>query len=238
MGKFAAANAVGYLRALLSATQEQPAGNTVAQVWLNVGIAGHKTLDLGTALLAHKVRDAAGMNNYYPCFTFNLPCLSSEVISVEHAETDYAADAAYDMEALGFCAATSRFSSFELIHCLKIISDNQSTPHQHVTKHVGEELVGNQLLVIENLIDEFNNLFANLHLTASIKQVLSEDFEFLTGRFRFTVSQKNQLKRLLQRWHVLESAPVFQHLSLQDFSSAKQVLSGIELHLQSKTYRC
>jgi hypothetical protein len=234
MGKFAAANAVGYLQAITGQAVNHVPGIAKPHCWLNVGIAGHKTMDLGTALLAHKVSDSAARQCYYPCFTFDLPCVSADVISVEQTENTYSADAAYDMEAAGFCAAASRFSSFELIHCLKIISDNQATSHQHITKHVGEELVGNQLFVIESLLREFETLLDSV----SNMYFLSEDYQLLTERFRFTVTQKNQLKRLLQRWRVLENTRMTEQLSMQDFKNAKQILHGLESHLQAKVFVC
>jgi adenosylhomocysteine nucleosidase len=234
MGKFAAASAVGYMQAMSTSVADKVPGVATPQCWLNVGIAGHKHMDVGSALLAHKVSDAAAMHCYYPCFTFDLPCVSADVISVQQPESTYSADAAYDMEALGFCAAAARFSSFELIHCLKIISDNQFVSHEHITKYVGEELIGHQLLVIENLVNQFETL---RHAIPD-KHVLSEDYRFLTEHFRFTVTQKNQLKRLLQRWHVLENTSVAEHLSKYEFNNAKQILLGIESHIQSKVFNC
>jgi hypothetical protein len=234
MGKYAAASAVGYLQAMTSQAANHMAGFTTPHCWINVGIAGHKTMDLGTALLAHRVRDAAALQCFYPCFTFDLPCITADVISVEQAETTYAHEAAYDMEALGFCAAAGRFSSFELIHCLKIISDNQATSHEHITKHVGEELVGNQLLVIESVIHELGKI---QRATAPM-DLMPEDYQFLTERFRFTVTQKNQLKRLLQRWHVVETKKITEQLPIQDFKNAKQALLGIESHLRAKVFIC
>jgi nucleoside phosphorylase len=234
MGKFAAASAVGYLQAMPNPAAKDVYDSVKPHCWLNVGIAGHKTMDLGTALLAHRVSDAAEQQRFYPCFTFNLPCVTADVISVAQAETSYSADAAYDMEALGFCAAASRFSSFELIHCLKIISDNQTTSHEHITKYVGEELVGNQLLVIESLVRELEKL----QYATTAMHALPEDYRLLTERFRFSVTQRNQLKRLLQRWHVLEQTQVAEHLPIQDFKNAKQVLLGIETHLQAKVFAC
>lgn len=234
MGKFAAASAVGYLQGLCSQVENHSPEFAAPHCWLNVGIAGHKNLELGTALLAHRVSDAEALQRFYPCFTFDLPCESANVISVEHAETEYAVDAAYDMEAVGFCAAASRFSSFELIHSLKIISDNRTTTHEHISKHVGEELVGNQLLIIESLLHELEKL----QCTNAAMYVVPQDYYLLTERFRFTVTQRNQLKRLLQRWCVLENTPVSEQLSLQDFKSAKHVLRAIESHLQSKVFIC
>lgn len=234
MGKFAAASAVGYLQAMSSQAEENLSGSAAPHCWLNVGIAGHKTMDIGTALLAHSITDGATLQRFYPCFTFDLPCTTADVISVEQAETSYSTDAAYDMEALGFCAAASRFSSFEMIHCLKIISDNQAASCELITKHVGEELIGSQLLIMENLLHKLEKL----QQTAASMYVLPQDYRFLINRFRFSVTQKTQLKRLLQRWRVLENARVSDQIPIEEFENAKQVLLGIDAHLKSKVFIC
>lgn len=234
VGKFAAAAAVGYLRGLPNPAAGGAQEGAAPQAWLNVGIAGHKSLALGTALLGHRISDVSGTCRFYPCFTFELPCATAEVITVERPERAYAADAAYDMEALGFCAAAARFSSFELIHCLKIVSDNSIHSHTNVTKQAGEDLVGGQLPVIENLMSAFEAL----RQATQCLQAPSQDYGLLTGLFRFTVAQQNQLKRLLQRWRLLENAPVYAHLPLQDFKNAGQVLLAMEARLQSRTFHC
>jgi hypothetical protein len=99
---------------------------------------------------------------------------------------------------------------------------------------VGEELVGNQLLIMEDLLGELEKLQHSLPAT----HALSQDYRLLTQRFRFTVTQRNQLKRLLQRWSVLMNTSLTDYLPLQDYQSAKQVLLGMESCLQSKVFHC
>ncbi len=234
VGPFAAASAVGYLQALLSSGVNPVFADNQSHVWLNVGIAGHRSMDLGTALLAHKVSDVAAVKRFYPCFTFDLPCASAAVISVPMPETAYESDAAYDMEAVGFCAAATRLASTELVHCLKIISDNHYHPHQYVTRQVGEDLVGNQLLVIESLVHEFTALL----LAMPDVQGVAQDYCDLTAHLRFTVAQQNQLKRLLRRWRTLKKAPVGEHLAMTEYKDAKTLLQAMETALQSIVFRC
>jgi hypothetical protein len=89
-------------------------------------------------------------------------------------------------------------------------------------------------LVIESLVRELEKL----QYATTAMHALPEDYRLLTERFRFSVTQRNQLKRLLQRWHVLEQTQVAEHLPIQDFKNAKQVLLGIETHLQAKVFVC
>ena len=234
MGKFASASAVGYLQSLLDSALKETPYATVPHIWLNVGIAGHGGMDLGTPLLAHKIGDPLVGRYYYPCFTFEAPCRTVEVITVDKAETHYPANAAYDMEALGFCAATSRFSSFELIHCLKIVSDNDSLSQQRLSKHLGEDLVANQMPVIDALIDEFHKI----QRITNEMYALPADYFILTEAYRFTVTQQNQLKKLLLRWHALTGASLDKEFDIRQCKNAKQLLAAIEARLQLVPVTC
>ena len=124
IGKVAAAAATAYLRALI--------GDTPA-AWLNIGIAGHGSQAVGTALLAHKVVDATSGKSFYPTFTASPLCCTTLLHTVDLAQPA-ASDAAYDMEASGFCEAAQRFATSERIHCLKIVSDNPQSPIRHLMR--------------------------------------------------------------------------------------------------------
>jgi len=234
MGKFASAAAVGYLQSLLHCALESTPQASLPHIWLNVGIAGHSKMEIGTALLAHKISDPTAQQFFYPCFTFDAPCATAEIITVDKAETHYPLDAAYDMEALGFCAAASRFSDFEMIHCLKVISDNDSVSRQRVTRYVGEELVANRLSLLDALLDEF----LKIREVVAQMYVVPDEYRSLTQTCRFTVTQQNQLKRLLRRWQVVIGSPLLQELDIRQFNSAKQILASIENRLKSVPYTC
>lgn len=221
LGKVAAATAVGYLHALFAISRPS--------VWLNIGIAGHRFHPLGTGLIAHKILDHASGQSYFPCFTFEAPCLTTDVISVDQVEADYKYEAAYDMEASGFYAAAARFSTGELIHCLKVISDNQAFPAEQISKHLGQELVANHLLLIEDLCAELDQLNKSVALIYE----LPEEYEELNLRFHFTKSQQNQFKVLIRRWYAVNKVEISSSFELAKFSRAKQLISAIEDELES-----
>ncbi len=120
LGKIAAAAAGGYLHHF--------AGSARHEAWLNVGIAGHADLEVGAIRLAHKVSDVALQRNWYPQRVFPAPCPGEEVRTVDHPEREFADTVVYEMEASGFYATCTHFSTVELIHVLKIISDNRGSP--------------------------------------------------------------------------------------------------------------
>ncbi|MFQ5351318.1 MAG: hypothetical protein ACE5EG_12825, partial [Thermoanaerobaculia bacterium] len=109
--------------------------------WLNVGIAGHRTLAVGEVVLAHKVVDAGGGRAWYPPLVFEPPCGTATVTTVDRPETGYPKETVYEMEAAGFCSAAARFSSAELIQVVKVISDNAAAPPERLTARRVEELI-------------------------------------------------------------------------------------------------
>src|SRR3990167_5887762 len=128
------------------------AGGIRNSVWLNVGIAGHSSYPVGTAVLAHKMVDQASQESWYPPIPFGAPCSTDCVITVNRPETNYAEPFVYDMEASGFCKAAMQFSTAELVHCFKVISDNQSSPAKQVSKALTERLIQNHLGTLDSVV--------------------------------------------------------------------------------------
>ena len=102
IGKTAAGAGAAYLGALAGAGQHE--------AWLNVGIAGHAELELGEPVHALRITDVATGRNWYPPQILDLPGRGLRVLTVDRAETLYADDAVYDMEAAAFYATALRFS--------------------------------------------------------------------------------------------------------------------------------
>ncbi len=190
-GKVAAAAAVGFLRGYFAGEG--------TRAWLNVGIAGHGDLPIGLPVLAHKIRDAASGQVHYPVFAFPSPCPSAEVVTVDRVERIYEAPAAYEMEASGFFAAASRFATAEVVHVLKIISDNRASGAENVSDEGVEDLIAGRLDLVEALRGAFEGLLVELNPLEADPPHLRE----LLGSFRFTRSEEHRLRRALQRLSAL-----------------------------------
>ena len=203
IGKCAAAAACAYLQGMETNSKH---------AWLNLGIAGHATLEVGEALLAHKITDAATGNHWYPPMPFKRPCQSLELITRDQPEADYDANAAIDMEASGFYATAIRFNSSELVQVLKVISDNHANPATEVNAALAEELICARLDVVDQVIQQLQQLNKKLD-----QQNSTEIQQLFMQRWRFTVSQQHQLLRLIQRWQAKEMPP----LSPENFDGAK-----------------
>ncbi|MCB1119321.1 MAG: hypothetical protein KDK65_05115 [Chlamydiia bacterium] len=126
--------------------------------WLNVGLAGHRSLPRGTGVLAHQIVDQATGNCYYPPFMFQPPCPTARILTVDSPETSYPEESAYDMEASAFFAVANRFSPAELIHSYKVISDNSHESTTAVNAKLAHTLIENQLDDIERLIEALKML--------------------------------------------------------------------------------
>ena len=211
VGTVAAASAVGYVAGRYAAQQ------TLA--WLNVGIAGHRSLPVGTACLGYKVTDAATNRSWYPPVTFESACANTTIRTVTEASNDYPHECAYDMEAAGFCAAASRFSTSELVHCLKIISDNPTEPSHRVTSALVRELLSAQLPSISSVVATLSEIRAELATINADPPA----FPLLCERFRFTHTERNQLRRLLTQ-HAALAPDTDLTVMLNTQGSGKQVL--------------
>ena len=183
VGKVAAAAATAYLRALIG---DAPAA------WLNIGIAGHGSQAVGTALLAHKVVDIASGKLFYPTFTASPPCRTTLLHTVDRVQPA-TGDAAYDMEASGFCEAAQRFATSERVHCLKVVSDNPQSSYQELNAEKVETLIEAQLDMIAQVGEHLRALSQQLHALHADPPGLAE----LTARWQFTATQQHQLRGLL-----------------------------------------
>ncbi len=210
IGKCAAAAACAYLQGA------EPQGK---HAWLNLGIAGHGDLNIGEAIMAHKVTDATTGKNWYPAMPFNHPCPTATLISVDQPQTDYCANTAYDMEASGFYATASRFNSGELVQVFKVISDNHANSAEQVSAQLTEQIIAARLDDIDALIQQLFKLEQQQQMSPEIKQ--------FQQHWHFSVSQQHKLQRLLQRWLARSQTAI----KADDFSNkknSKAVLQALE----------
>lgn len=222
MGKLAAATAVGWMAAL--------SGGAPA-AWLNVGIAGHGTRRVGESILAHAVVDRATGAIHYPALVFDPHGPTDRVLTVDAVERHYTDDGAFDMEASGFAQAAARFASAELVHCLKIISDGPEAPPETLTKARLGELVGGHLERVAKVAAQLAELADEARRLAAPPAEL----DLFLGRWHFTVTERRQLRRLLERWWTLRPAGSALEAVADDASvrRGKDVLAALRRELEA-----
>jgi len=213
LGKSAMAAGVAYSQALF-ASVEHP-------VLVNIGIAGHIDHVLGSLFLIDKITDVDSLKSYYPPVAFTPPCPTANIRTVSRPQPVYDREHLCDMEASAFYETAVRFSTGELIHCLKVISDNELSPAENIQPKQVEALIAAHVATIETLLKELSRL------AALITAPEPDRFEQLIQRYHFTASEQGQLKNRLSRWAVLTNNTI-PELDESQLHKAKDVLSWLD----------
>ncbi len=222
VGKVAMAGAVTYSMALFQNTQNP--------VLINLGIAGHKSKSLGSMYLADKIIDAEnGKKKFYPQFVGDFPVPSVNLITLLKPHTEYSIDGLYDMEAVAFFEMAIKFSSSELIHCLKVISDNQHQSVDTIKAKTVSAWINLQLTNIDIIVERLMTLRRGITETEPLL------YQALIEQYHFTSTSRIKLKALLQRWDVVTgNSPL--EIKHSEFNSAKQILRWLEQQIEENPF--
>ena len=212
IGKVAMAAGVAYTLALFS--------ESTLPILINVGIAGHKNTAVGGLFVASKVADVDSGKVFYPQLIGRNWPESCEITTSAGPCVEYRADCLHDMEASAFYEIAVKFSSSELIHCIKVVSDNEDSSIDNIQpKQVIEWLAKHEL--------EIDAIFAKLQqLRLSITATELPEFNRILNNWHFTVSGKVRLKALLRQWRVLTSTEW--DVEVTEYRSGKDVLRNLE----------
>ena len=216
-----------------AATEFATRGTDHPSPCLNVGIAGHGSLALGTPLLVHKVTDRETGTTHYPAFPFRPPCATTALVTASAVETVYADPCAYDMEGSGFFTAGVHAAGAELAHSLKIVSDNPLEPPEFVSRHSIEALLEEQLDLIERVV----SMLSECAELAAARRRDPPEYAAILERWHFTSTQRHQLRRLLQRCHALVPGEFEQVarslLQRTALRSAREVITFLQRRIDS-----
>ncbi len=189
LGKCAMSAGVAYTQALFSSVPHP--------VLLNIGIAGHRDHALGSAFIIDKIIDIDNRKNFYPPQVYKTLCPAGTIQTASRPQLGYDHPYLCDMEASAFFETAIRFSTAELVQCVKIISDNRSSPADALKPDQAAAFIAAHMTTIDVVIAELIRL-ADL-ITAPEPTMLAE----LIRRYHFTASERGQLKDKLSRWNCL-----------------------------------
>lgn len=219
VGKNAMAGGVAYTLALFS--------NSQSPVLINIGIAGHKSQAIGSLVLANKVLDVDSGKTFYPQLLGNDWPVTDRVNTFSTASTLYVDDCLYDMEASSFYEIAVKFSSCELIHCIKIVSDNQNSSIEQIHARKVTQWIEVHMTDIESLL----NRFSDLHKL--IAPITVENYNEILNNWHFSATGKIKLKSLLIRWKAL-SADDWVIGDVKKYCTGKELIKKIEFELEQK----
>lgn len=189
VGKLNAASAVSYHHACFN--------TSASDTWLNIGVAGHKDLNIGDILIVNKITDEHDGTHWYPQIVFTPPCESTHLITLDKASTDYQ-NSLFDMEASAFYQMAIRLGTAELIHCLKVVSDNTEQSATTVNPDKVKKIIATQISTIEKIIECLTPL------STETSEIIAEPehYQCFIEKWHFTQSEKLQLLRSLRQWAV------------------------------------
>ena len=197
--------------------------------WLNIGIGGHKDLPLATAILAQRIVDSKTEQSWFPQLVFDPQCLTASVKTVEKPDFNYPDDNVVEMEASGFYSAAESYSTREMVHCMKIISDNSQSPAGKITAAMVDKLISRNLSSIKELVRKLQVLSMEEEERTSDPPFLQE----CLSRWHFTVTQTHQLKNLLQKWSLIQPGKNVLDVLFLDGMDSRNIIQTLDIHLKN-----
>ncbi len=216
VGKVAMASATAYALALFS-RQPHP-------VLLNIGIAGHKSQATGYLYRAIKIIDEDTGKTHYPPLITKTAIDSNVLCTASKPVDQYKTDQLYDMEGSAFYETAIRFSTSELVQCIKIVSDNEYSPIDKINAKQVYQWIFQQMSLIDRVIKDL------LRLSETLIPLESEAYQIIIEEQHFTVSQQIKLKALLTRWKLLNHDTPFT-VNKNETKNAKAILKKLETEL-------
>ena len=162
-------------------------------IWINIGLAGHKYLKVGDICTINKITDNETKKIFFP-FVNKFKMQNQECLSVGIQRKSYSSKV-YDMESFGFYQSACKYSSKELLQIVKIISDNQFESIDFKNK----EVVYNTILNHKKLIIELCSFMLNLkkEFYPTSNEIIENEFNNLFTKIKFTFTEREQMKALL-----------------------------------------
>lgn len=172
-----------------------------APCWINLGVAGHQSLEKGSLVIADRVSRQDNPHSIYPAPLLKHPFLTGHIISQSQEQTNYHPTALFDMEAYAFVNGCSRFTALELCSCVKIISDNAENPPVR-DKRAISELIAQHMPNISEYASCLQQ-FANDYYQQFLSPLELERFLQLA---HFTRSQQIQMSKILLGLRAFDSS--------------------------------
>jgi len=185
IGKTAVAAACAWVAALY---REQ-----TSLAWFNIGIAGAADAPIGTAFWINKITDYESKRSYYPVPLIETSLKPVHCMTLNQASSEYLPQLLFDMEASAFFVTATRFSSAELVQCVKIVSDN-------LTQQTGLDKSRISQLIAQNIesLTEISESLQALDKQISANKIDASDWQKFIQRAHFSQTQKSQLKKSIQ----------------------------------------
>lgn len=162
--------------------------------WINIGIAGHASSIIGELFIINKIIDSTSLKTYYP-YSPNIDKINQlSCTTYERVDSQYS-DSLSDMELTGFYQTANKYSFRELIHSLKIVSDNKEKPFDYDEKDKIEKLFEVKKKYFDIFFEKVMDIWSkNIEDEKKIDKKISN----LLSKIKTTKSEYEQIKKLLK----------------------------------------
>ena len=161
--------------------------------WINIGTAGSDSHTIGSAWWLNKITDVESDRRSYPVPLINNKLPTGHCLTHNQVDDVYHAQCLSDMEASAFFDTATRFSSAELVHCIKVISDNKETPCSK-NKNMVSQLIQKNIIPIT----QFSQALEQLNQQVARIEVAEPDWQQFLKQAHFSQTQKSQLRGCLR----------------------------------------
>ncbi len=213
-GRFRAAGAVSFAKALCEHK---------IIFWLNIGCVGHRDFQIGTVVQAGKIHDQELNRSWYPSTPFKKSIPVVEVNTCAKPAENYPNNVFYDMEASGFIELAQINSIPEQLAVVKVVTDNDSKPIQHLSINEIEMSIKKERNVIQSLVTDY--LVKAAVIAESIKPI---SLPWWLRTVKFTVTQRNEVKRLINNYRVKFKDQKLPFLRILKNAPTRKILSQIK----------
>lgn len=165
------------------------------QGWLNLGIAGHGDMKIGSLFVAGRIRDEVSEESFYPPQLLAPKIQISELLTCSRPCQEYKKGLGFDMEAHGFYQAASLFSTRELVQVVKIVSDNPDRSLEKFTHESTCELIERNMPLLDEVIRQWSAFSEEIRPPESIERRHRE----ITSKYRFSSTSSHALRATLLR---------------------------------------
>lgn len=199
-----AVSGVGILQSAIATTALKGVTETAeSDLWMNIGVCGHRNLPIGEAILANRVSSRLHRESLYPRLLLKSPFVQSGIETVSEPTSDYPDDDAVEMEAYGFFRACLHFTTLERVQAIKIVSDNANqNAEKRFSKDWISQLVAERLDEIDSFAQALQSLIQEPESNSSIDQLKAA----LLSKHHYSVTEQHQLQSRLEKLAFLLNA--------------------------------
>ncbi len=231
-----AVTGVGALAAAIGVTALAQRHTESGALWFNVGICGHKTLELGEALIANRVSSENHPERFFPQPPVTSVWPGCALHSLAQPSAEYVDGLAFDLEAYGFFTAALCSTTLERVNSVKIVSDNAAHPAgERLDKETVSRWISAHVPDIARYAEALQSALPHSE-TSKTAQAFRTSVE---ATMRFSATERQQLLDRVRKLDALLDSDAFKSLNelLETHGDAKSLLKSLQDRIDAESLR-